>query len=213
MLTDILVFHGVDELDAFGPLEVLRNAAAAGADFQTRLVSLDGSADITGNHGLRFGVDAVLGSGGHRDLLIVPGGGWAKRSAQGAWAEAQRGAIPRAIANEYRAGTMLASVCTGAMLVAAAGLLKGRRAITHHRAIEDLRQAGAEIVDARIVDDGDIVTAGGVTSGIDLALYLVERFAGSKIAQQVATGLEYERRGPVHVSAGTAQHIPGRAAR
>ena len=206
MRIDILVFSGVDELDALGPLEVFRNAASAGADFRTRLVSLDGKDDIIGSHGLRFGVDAALGadaalgSGERTELLIVPGGGWAARAAQGAWAEANRGAIPQAIAKNYRAGSMVASVCTGAMLLAAAGLLKGRHATTHHSAIEELRASGAEIVPARIVDDGDIVTAGGVTSGIDLGLYLVERFAGESIAEKVAIGLEYERRGPVHVS-------------
>lgn len=199
MLIEILVFPGVDELDALGPLEVLREANEAGSNFEIRLVSLDDVKDVTGSHGLRFGVDGTLGSRGRADILIVPGGGWVKRSAQGAWAEAQRGAIPTAIRNVYEAGAIVASVCTGAMLIAATGLLRGRRAITHHVAIDELQGYGAEVVQARVVDDDDIVTAGGVTAGIDLALHFIERFYGPKLANDVALSLEYERCNPIEV--------------
>lgn len=201
MLIEILVFQGVDELDALGPREVLRHATAAGANFEVRLVSLDGVAGVTAGHSLRFAVDTKLASSRRPDLLLVPGGGWAKRAPQGAWAEAQEGGIPAAITKLYSAGTILASVCTGAMLIASTGLLKGRRATTHHAAVEQLRAAGAEVISARVVDDGDIITAGGVTSGIDLALYLVERFATPQLAARVAADLEYERSGSVYVAA------------
>lgn len=213
MLIEILVFDGVDELDALGPLEVLRSAAAAGADFQVRLVSLDTTGEIQGAYGLRFGVDGSLGSLGRPDILVVPGGGWVKRAERGAWAEAQRGVIPSALANAYQSGTILASVCTGAMLIAAAGLLRGRRAVTHHGAVEELRQSGAEVVSARVVDDGDIISTGGVTSGIDLGLYLVERFSSAKLAEQSANRLEYDRRGPVHVTAKLNRKAKGKVAR
>jgi transcriptional regulator GlxA family with amidase domain len=213
MLIEILIFPGVDELDALGPLEVLRNAAAAGADFQVRLVSLESPEDIQGSHGLRFGVDGTLGSRGRPDILLIPGGGWIMRAEHSAWGEAQRGAIPAAIANAHRSGTILASVCTGTMLIAAAGLLAGRSAITHHAAVEELRRSGAEVVSARIVDDGDIISAGGVTSGIDLGLYIVERFASSKLAEQCASILEYDRRGPVHISAKRDRSAKGEVAR
>ena len=93
----------------------------------------------------------------------------------------------------------IASVCTGGMLVAAAGLLAGRPAVTHHAALEDLAAAGAQVVDARVVDDGDIVSAGGVTSGIDLALHIVERELGAETAAAVAREMEHDRRGPVHL--------------
>jgi len=199
MLIEILVFQGVDELDALGPLEVFRAAKAAGANIEARIVLLDEEKDITGSHGLRFGVDGLLGSGGRPDILLVPGGGWVDRAAQGARAEAERGAIPRAIRHAYEAGAIVASVCTGAMLIAATGLLRGRRAITHRDAIEELREYGAEIVQARVVDDDEVVTSGGVTSGIDLALHLVERFAGAELANKIARSLEYERCGPVQV--------------
>ena len=80
------------------------------------------------------------------------------------------------------------------MLLAAAGITHGRSATTHHVAIDDLRASGAVIVNARVVDDGDIITAGGVTSGLDLALLIVERQAGREIADRVASEIEYERR-------------------
>src|SRR5919108_177163 len=82
--------------------------------------------------------------------------------------------LPALVARARDRGTAVGSVCTGAMILAAAGLVQGRPATTHHSAIEDLRGAGATIVDgARVVDDGDLITAGGVTSGLDLALWLV----------------------------------------
>jgi transcriptional regulator GlxA family with amidase domain len=80
------------------------------------------------------------------------------------------------------------------MLLAEAGVTDGRRAVTHASAIEELRESGAEVVDARVVDDGDLLSAGGVTSGIDLALYVVEREFSAEVADRVATVIEYERR-------------------
>jgi transcriptional regulator GlxA family with amidase domain len=101
------------------------------------------------------------------------------------------------LAQLHRDGTTLASVCTGAMLLAAAGLLKNRPATTNHAALEELRAAGAQVISARVVDDGNIVTAGGITCGMDLTLWLVERFAGAEIAHIMEQRLEYERRGTV----------------
>jgi transcriptional regulator GlxA family with amidase domain len=83
------------------------------------------------------------------------------------------------------------------MLAAYAGLATGRNVITHHAALDDLRASGANVIQARVVDDGDLISAGGVTSGLDLALWLVERFAGAEIAAKVERNLEYERRGTV----------------
>lgn len=83
------------------------------------------------------------------------------------------------------------------MLASAAGILRGRHATTHRGAIADLRAAGAEIISARVVDDGDIITSGGVTSGFELALWLVERFFSPALAVEIEGQLEYERRGTV----------------
>ena len=192
----VVVFEGFDELDAIGPLEVLRNAAKGGADLEVALVSLDGAAEVTGSHGLRVRPDGRLDPD-RTDLLVVPGGGWNDRAARGARAEVERGELPAAIAAAHRAGAQVATVCTGAMLATAAGLTRGRPAITHHGAVEELRASGAQVVEARVVDDGDLVTAGGVTSGIDLALWLVERHFGAELADAVAAEIEHPRHGEV----------------
>lgn len=197
MKIDILVYPGFDELDAIAPFEVLQNAAQRGAPFETRFVASPETGTIVAAHGMAVVCHAKLGDGGRPDLIIIPGGGWVDGSAAGARAEVNRGLIPAAL-NEYRqAGVTLAAVCTGAMLLAAGGALRGRPAITHHAAIDDLQAAGAEIVRARVVDDGDVMTAGGVTSGLDLALWIVERFANPTIALHVEQQMEYERRGVV----------------
>jgi transcriptional regulator GlxA family with amidase domain len=197
MRVAVVVFEGFDELDAIGPLEVLRNAAVMGAtDLSVDLVALDGAAEVTGSHGLRVRTDGRLDPD-RTDLLVIPGGGWNDRGAHGAWAEAERGDLPAAIAAAARGGALVATVCTGAMLAATAGLTRGRPAITHHDAVEDLRASGARVVEARVVDDGDLVTAGGVTSGIDMALWLVERHFGADLADAVAAEIEHPRHGEV----------------
>ncbi|WP_313695343.1 DJ-1/PfpI family protein [Halorarum halobium] len=194
MDVDVLLFEGFDELDAVGPFEVFRTAAAEGADFDTRLVSMEGPGTVTASHGMRVEAEAALGDPGEVDLLVVPGGGWNDRSDAGAWAEYERGAIPDAVAAHHGAGATVASVCTGGMLLSKAGVLAGRPAVTHGSALADLRETDAEVREERVVDDGDVLTAGGVTSGIDLALHLVEREASAEVADAVATVLEYERR-------------------
>jgi len=204
MRVAVVVFEGFDELDAIGPLEVLRNAAAMGAtDLSVALVALDGAAEVTGSHGLRVRTDGRLDPD-RTDLLVVPGGGWNDRGAHGAWAEAERGDLPAAIAAAAEGGAVVATVCTGAMLAATAGLTRGRPAITHHGAVEDLRASGARVVEARVVDDGDLVTAGGVTSGIDMALWLVERHYGAGLAEAVAAEIEHPRHGEVWQGQGLA---------
>ena len=191
---EILLYDGFDELDAIGPYEVFHNGAQEGADLSTRLVTLDPRETVTASHGLRVGVDGTLGS---PDVVLVPGGGWGDRAEASTWAEYDRGTIPDALADAHERGATVATVCTGGMLAAAAGLTDGRRAITHQGAVQDLADSGAEVVDARVVDDGDLVTAGGVTAGIDLALWLVERELGSETAEDLAGFLEYERCGAV----------------
>jgi transcriptional regulator GlxA family with amidase domain len=188
---DVLVFDGVDELDALGPYEVFKNA---GDD--VALVTLEGARTVTGSHGLRFETTAAPRVGAQ--LLVVPGGGWNDRAPAGAYAEAHAGPIPAAIAGAFARGVQLAAVCTGGMLLEAAGVLAGRAAVTHAGATEELRARGVDVhAHARIVDTGDVVTCGGVTSGLDLALHLVELRHGAQTAATVAREMEHDRRGPV----------------
>lgn len=203
MNIEILLYEGFDELDAIGPYEVFCNAAGVGADFAVSLVTHEPAERITASHGLRVESDGILGE---PDLLVVPGGGWNGRAERGTWGEYERNEIPPVLRAHHDRGATLASVCTGAMLLAKAGVLDGRPAVTHAGAMDDLRETEAEVREARVdsegrtngvvprvVDDGDVLMAGGVTSGIDLALWLVERAVGEEVANRVATEMEYER--------------------
>ncbi|MDS0260062.1 DJ-1/PfpI family protein [Haloarcula sp. S1CR25-12] len=193
----IACFDGFDELDAIGPYEVFETAALAGAPWDVSLRTLRDQPTVTASHGLSIGAEGRLADSAP-DLLVVPGGGWADGADAGARAEAERGRLPDALASAHDAGTTVAGVCTGGMLLERAGLLDGRPAVTHGDAMRDLRASGAEVVDARVVDDGDVLTAGGVTAGLDLAVHVVEREWGPSVADAVTTEMEYEPRGSVH---------------
>jgi transcriptional regulator GlxA family with amidase domain len=195
MRCEVLLYDGFDELDALAPWEVLSDIGRARDDVDVALVTHDGDTPVRASHGAVITPHRALSE--QVDLLIVPGGGWNDRARAGAWSEVERGVLPQAIRARHEGGAIAASVCTGAMLLAAAGLLEGRPAITHHVAIDDLAAAGAKVIRARVVDDGDVVTAGGVTSGLDLTLHLVERLWGAPMALAVERELEYERRGTV----------------
>jgi len=195
VLIDIVVYDGLDEMDALGPMEVLRSAERGGADLTTRLVTRAPQSLVTGAYGLRFVPDATFVPG-EANLIIVTGGGWAARADRGAWGEVQRGDWLPILAQAAETTDVVAAVCTGTMLLAHAGVVGNRRAGTHHTAWDDLRATGATLVKDRVVDDGDLITSGGVTSGIDLALWLVEREFGHELAESVATRMEYPRAVP-----------------
>lgn len=193
LTAEIVLFDGFDELDAIGPYEVLQNGAQAGASLETRLVTLEQPELVTASHGLRVEPDGTIG---RPDLLLVPGGGWTTEDG-GVRAVVDDGRLPRAVGERYTADATVASVCTGAMVLAEADLLEGRPATTHQVAVDDLEAHAEPVVNARVVDDGDVLTAGGVTAGIDLALWLLEREFGAGIAAAVETEMEHERRGEV----------------
>lgn len=190
---DVLLFDGFDELDAVGPFEVLASARDLGAAIDVALAGVHGDGPVTAAHGLRILPDHLAGTR-RPDLYLVPGGGWNTRGPLGARAEVERGVLPARLAEWHGSGIALATVCTGALIAGSAGLLRGRRATTHHENLDDLAAMGAEVVRGRVVDDGDLLSAGGVTSGLDLALHLVEREAGREIADRVAADIEYARR-------------------
>ncbi|MDP2286969.1 MAG: DJ-1/PfpI family protein [Actinomycetota bacterium] len=195
MNIDIVVFDGVDEVDAIGPFEVFSNASFAVKDLQTRLVTLGEPSEIVGSSGLRFQPHGVWRPG-EAEILVVPGGGWGTKSSVGIYGEVQRGQWNEPLLAARKTTSLIAGVCTGTLLLAAAGLLAGRRAITHKSAIEDLRNFGVEIVEEKVVDDGDLVTCGGVTSGFDLAYWIVEREFGERLANGIAGAMEYQRTKP-----------------
>ena len=196
-LTEIVVFDGFDDLDAIAPLEVL---VAAG--FPARLVRpAEHPATVHSAHGLVLEVAESLGDA--PGLILVPGGGWLDGTA--GVRDQCEGPLPATLAARHDAGTVIASICTGAMLLARAGLLQGRPAVTNRMALDDLAAAGADVRrDARVVDDGSVVTAGGPAAGIDLAIRLVARFAGEQAGQDAAARLEHQPVGPVLVGVGAA---------
>jgi transcriptional regulator GlxA family with amidase domain len=187
MNVEILLFDGFDELDVFGPFEGLAD------ELDTTLVTLEGAREVTSARGIVVRAGRQLGE--RPDILVVPGGGWLDRAPQGARAEYERGAIPSAIAARHANGTTVASVCTGALLLAAAGILDGRRATTNPQALGDLRAPGTiDVVEARVVDDGDVLTAGAPSCGLDLAIRLLERFGGPGSAEAATRELQLGER-------------------
>lgn len=198
---EILIFDGLDDLDVAGLYEVLTRAVHLGAPLRVRLVVLPGrDRRVVTAHG--FTQEAHERLSGAADLLMVPGGGWAKRTPAGIRTEIEAGDLPQAVLAAHTAGAMVASVGTGAMALAAAGVVSGRRATTHHEAFDDLARAGAAVVSKRVVDDGDVVTSAGGTAGLDLGLHLVIRCFSGGLAAQIAAGLEYPYPAGLDASAG-----------
>src|SRR5579875_1314682 len=188
--TQVLFFDGVDDLDPVGPFEIL---AAAGLPVSA-VRPTDHPTSLRTAHGLRLEVDRALDE--TAELVIVPGGGWLD-AGPGVRTQAT-GALPAQLAALHGQGAVIASVCTGAMLLAAAGLLDGHPAVTNRGAFDDLAAAGAIVErDARVVDAGDVVTAGGPAAGLDLGVHLVARFLGAQAGRAAADRLEHEPVGPV----------------
>ena len=185
--TEVLLYDHFEELDAVGPYEVL-----AKAGFDVAFVTAEPADRVTAANGMVVVPHRRLSES--VELLVIPGGPWTKRRPRGTWAEVQRGALAPIIAERHAAGATLATVCTGVFFLTAEGLLDGRPATTHHEDLDDLEQTDAIVVrDARVVDDGDIVTAAGVSAGIDMALWLAQRHLGAEVADRVALQIEHRR--------------------
>jgi len=197
MRVEVLIFDGFDELDAVAPYEVFRHASRI-EPIDLALVTYTGADEILGGNGVRFG-GLPQWTPEAADVLVIPGGG-SRRPGPGTRHELEDGTLPCALASLKGSAPddfILASVCSGSLLLGGAGLLAGRPATTHHTVWDILIGFGAVPTKARVVDDGDIVTAGGVTSGIDLALHLLTRLFTAELALAVEEELEYERRGTV----------------
>lgn len=181
----IALYDRLTALDAIGPYEVLARVPGASITFvghQAGQVRTD-----TGHLGLM--ADAEFEDVPDPDVLLVPGG-----PGQAQLMDDERLLSWLRRADETSAWTT--SVCTGSLLLAAAGLLEGRRATSHWLALEQLRAYGAEPVSERWVEDGKVMTAAGVSAGIDMALELAARLAGPEVAQAIQLGMEYDPRPP-----------------
>jgi transcriptional regulator GlxA family with amidase domain len=182
LLVTIFVFPGVRLLDVTGPIEVFTSANEFGGRYRLNMVSADGT-QVTTSAGTRLSVDmAIEDAHETSDVLVIPGGpGWEQMIKDDVLLDIVR----RLDANSRRT----ASVCTGAFLLAAAGLLDGRRAVTHWRHSRDLALRFPSVrvePDAIFVQDGKVLTSAGVSAGIDLSLALVEEHCGAEVARAVA---------------------------
>ncbi len=192
MRIEIAVFEDFDEVDAIGPFEVLSNVSVMHPEVEVELVGAHGPGEIVAGHGMRL--VCAEGMSERADLMVVPGGGWVRGG--GVRAQYEDGTLAERLRELHDGGMMMASVCTGGILLAQAGILAGRRCTTHGAALDHLASMTHADVDreARVVDDGDVLTCGGVTSGFDLAFHLVDRYWGEELADSIATLMEYERR-------------------
>lgn len=183
--TGILVFEEVEELDFVGPWEVFGVLGRLHAgSIETRLISREGN-PVRAAYGLQVGVSCTFKDARPIDLIVVPGG-------KGARAAMKSEDILSFLRSAHGEGSVIASVCTGALILAAAGLLDGKRATTHWAALDDLRAFPNVSVDhERYIDSGTVVTSAGISAGIDMCLYLISRFLGSECAREVAHRMEY----------------------
>lgn len=197
MKIQIVLFDGFGELVSFAPFEVLKRAIEEGAPFTVELVSSEPKQEVTTSFGVTIKLYDFLRMDNRPDRLIIPGGGWNHKAKQGVRKEAELGTLTKMIRDMHNEGTIVAGVCTGGMLLAASGILNDKKATMHHLAQSEMSEYGAEFLPYRIVDQGNVITARGVTSGVDLGLWITERFASPKIAAAVEYRMEYERRGVV----------------
>jgi transcriptional regulator GlxA family with amidase domain len=190
----VALFEGAEELDWAGPWEVLAAWAEQWPDDGVRVFTLGReTGPITCAKGLRVLPDETWETAPPLDVLVYPGGrGTRKELADEVVLEWIRGLASN--------GTLMTSVCTGSLVLAAAGLLDGKPATTHWGSLELLPTLGKEIEvrpEDRFVDTGDVITAAGVSAGIDMALHLVSRLRSPERAREVRRYIQYDPEPPV----------------
>jgi transcriptional regulator GlxA family with amidase domain len=193
--TAIVLYDRFTALDAIGPYEVLSRLPGATVTF----VAATPGPLRTDNGMLTVVAERSLEQAGRPDIVLVPGGPGDVVAKAGP-------EVLDWLRDVDQTSTWTTSVCTGSLILAAAGLLAGRRATTHWLSLERLRALGAEPVAERVVFDGKLVTAAGVSAGIDMALALAARVAGETVAQAIQLGIEYDPQPPF--DAGSPQKAP-----
>jgi transcriptional regulator GlxA family with amidase domain len=181
----ILIFDGLTALDAIGPYEVLSRVPGA----EVRFVGKQQGPKRTDTGGLGLEADLAISELPRPEVVLIPGGAGSRRLMEDPevldWVRTVHGD-----------STWTTSVCTGALVLGAAGILDGKRATTHWAFLDRLAQLGANPVAERVVEDGKVVTAAGVSAGIDMALTLAGRLAGDQVAQAIQLGIEYDPQPP-----------------
>lgn len=190
----ILLFDDVEELDAVGPYEVLAAWSRWFPDDAWSVTTMSSTGDaVLGAKGLSIVPHLKVADAPPLDVLVHPGGQGTRPMLDDAahlgWLRQQRATVP-----------LVTSVCTGSLVLAAAGLLAGRPATTHWASLDALAALDETIDvrrDVRFVDDGDVITSAGVSAGIDMALHLVARLSSTTTAAAVRKGIQYDPDPPV----------------
>ena len=192
----IPIFDGITALDAIGPYEVLSRLPEARVHF----LALEPGPKRTDNGMLGLTADGALTDLPHPDVIVVPGGYGTrplmKDESMLAWVRAA-----------HETSEWTTSVCTGALVLGAAGVLNGLEATTHWLVLDKLGELGATPVSRRVVEQGKVITAAGVSSGIDMALTLAAHIAGEDVAQAIQLAIEYDPQPPFD-SGSTAKASP-----
>ncbi len=179
-----LFYDNMTALDAIGPHEILSRLPGATVK---RVALCPGP--ISTCTGLRLNADYALSDVSHADVLLIPGAG-------NATALRDNTEILDWVRKIHETTTWTTSVCTGSLILGAAGLLSGVRATSHWAVLDRLKKWGAIPLDARMVEDGKIITAAGVSAGLDMALSLAAKLAGREVAERLQLGIEYDPEPP-----------------
>lgn len=177
----ILIFDRLTALDAIGPYEVLSRIPGCKVTF----VAAKAGEQRTDTGMLGVSADVSIAEVAAADVLLVPGG-------PGVESLLVDSAVLEWVRQIDSTTTWTTSVCTGSLVLGAAGVLEGKRATTHWGALERLGDYGAEAVSERYVEDGKVITAAGVSAGIDMALTLVARLTNDEVAKAIQLGIEYD---------------------
>jgi putative intracellular protease/amidase len=191
----ILIYPRFTALDAVGPYEVLSRLPGAKVTF----VAEHAVPQRTDTGQLGLLADATLDELADPEIVVVPGG-------PGQTALMEDGPVHEWLRTVDTTSTWTASVCTGSLILGAAGLLAGKRATSNWQALDELRGLGVEVVPERVVFDGKYATSAGVTAGLDMALSLAAKIAGEQVAQAIQLGLEYDPEPPFN--AGSPSKAP-----
>jgi len=182
----ILIYDGFTALDAVGPYEILSCLPKAKVHF----VAKDVGPVRTHTKALSLMADFKLSDIPHPDIVVIPGG------TKGTIVASKDGGILTWIRKAHESSKWTTSVCTGALILGAAGILQGLKATTHWYARDHLSQFGAEYTNERVVRQGKVITAAGVSAGIDMALHLAGEIAGKEVAQMIQLLIEYDPKPP-----------------
>ncbi|EGO63741.1 DJ-1/PfpI family protein [Acetonema longum] len=181
----ILIFPQVEELDFVGPFEVLSYVNKIKPDSTNVILVAETIEPIRAFNGMRILPDVTLTDCPSLDIILTPGG-------KGRLAAMKSVAIKHFIQEQMKTVKYVASVCTGAFLLAEAGLLTGKKATTYHTTFRELESYSVQVVSSKVVQDGNIITSGGVSSGLELGFYLLKELFGLNVSQEVARKIEYD---------------------